>query len=504
GCSGSGLPTGDGSSGGGNATSMTITLDPSGALTLAPAEAKVFRATISPPSALDVSFTLVGEPADASLEQSIVRAGDDGVATDTLHAPTEDATFQLAASVLAKDGGAGVNDSSSISVSDVGFATLTLHPAYAGLRPVTTWTASAAAGTTCAAITGDAPDDAPGGIVVTTSVGDPIEIHDVPVGPSVAVTLRAEHYAWGCADVADLVPHQTVEVRVDVLDQPVALDKTNLLFKLGFGADAASAAALSASIGQVVGGAIFGDDDAMFLLDAMQAAAPGDFAAARGAGWDALTTSYLADGDVDFRSLVSAWAADGMLELPPTLSAHLRSDAALAATGKATLTLDSLGALTPHSLGLPATASASWTSQAMDLVQLGTTMSFRPSALFATAAAAGATIDVLGATSVSDALSQTLDCGGLGQTLGGYTGCDASCLASLCRAALKQAWDDAPQVSTDHDGQCLMSVSGFAQVDDDAAPSSVAGQWLGSLTDFHATVEIEGAANASSGMQVVH
>ena len=345
--------------------------------------------------------------------------------------------------MLDRDSSAGVNDSASISVSDVGFATLTLHPAYAGLRPVSTWTASAAAGTTCAAITGDAPNDAPGGIVVTTSVGDPIEIHDVPVGPSVAVTLRAEHYAWGCADVSDLVPHQTVDVRVDVLDQPVALDKTDLSFTLGFVADPASTAALAASVGDDVGSAIFGDDDATFLLDAMQAAAPGDFAAARGAGWDAITATYLTDGGVDFRALVSAWAADGMLELPPTLTAHLRSDAALAASGKATLTLDSLGTLTPHALGLPTTTSASWTSQAMDLVQLGSTMSFRPSAFFATAAAAGATVDVPGATSVSDALSQTLDCGGLGQTLGGYTACNANCLASLCRSALKQAWNAA-------------------------------------------------------------
>jgi hypothetical protein len=101
---------------------------------------------------------------------------------------------------------------------------------------------------------------------------------------------------------------------------------------------------------------------------------------------------------------------------------------------------------------------------------------------------------------VGDALAQAADCTDLGATLGGYAGCDAGCIATFCTAALESAWIPAATASPapGSNGPALaITVVGQAQVDDEAAPSSVEGQWLGSLHDLLTQANLMGAATAT-------
>ena len=150
----------------------------------------------------------------------------------------------------------------------------------------------AAAGTTCAALIGDAPGNPPGSLQTTVDAGKPIVIDKVPVGPSVAVTLRAGHFVWGCADVTNLVPSADVHVDVQVFDEPLDLAKPTSI-KLALTPDPATSAALMTSMGGDVGPTVFGVDEVTGLLDAMQGQAVGDFASARASfGWDTSTQHY--------------------------------------------------------------------------------------------------------------------------------------------------------------------------------------------------------------------
>ena len=67
---------------------------------------------------------------------------------------------------------------------------------------------------------------------------------DAPVGPNLAVAVRAGHYGWGCADTTDLKADGTLDVKVTIVDKPIELDATDLDLALTYEPDAADYGAL--------------------------------------------------------------------------------------------------------------------------------------------------------------------------------------------------------------------------------------------------------------------
>src|SRR6185436_10831536 len=126
-----------------------------------------------------------------------------------LHAPSAPASFVLRARI--KDG--PVADL-AVSVSKLGVGTLEVIPEYDGPREVTEWVASVVAGTTCDAIKAKLPGELEGALVAVSPAQAYPVIQSVPVGPKLAVTVRAGHFAWGCADAHDIAAGASTEVKI--------------------------------------------------------------------------------------------------------------------------------------------------------------------------------------------------------------------------------------------------------------------------------------------------
>ena len=354
------------------------------------------RAAVKPGGEHAIGFALLGDAADAALDATVVRTNADGVAETRLHAPSVASTFLIRATLL---GDGDATDTVEVAVSSKGFATIEAVPHYNGVRHVTTWTATAISRTTCAALAPTLPDVPPGGLETTGTAKQTLVIHDAPVGPPIAVVVRAGHFAFGCIDSPPLVPNKATKLGVTIVDKPLDLAATQLDFGLQFVPDPADLAALTADGLQVVDEKIFNQSpDAGFLLDAMAALAPAGFSEARSAnGWDSATAQHLDGLGVDFHALVDAWTSAGLAIQPPTLAIRVRGSDVLAGSLEARLTILSLGSFTPAEAGFTKTINhASWLAQTGDMVQLGATVPWRPSALIASSALVGARIEYPG------------------------------------------------------------------------------------------------------------
>ncbi|MEO7327128.1 MAG: hypothetical protein ABI193_01030, partial [Minicystis sp.] len=205
-----------------------------GTLTLQPGEVRKVVVIGSGEGPLQVAFSLLGNVGDAFVEASVVAADKKGVAWAVLHAPNQATTFTLRAAVVGEGGHLGTGAELSVAVSGEGFGTVRVLPRYTGKRAVKTWTASVVARTTCADLSAVLPGEPEGSLVAKADPGDAPLVDNAPVGPNLAVTIRAGHYAWGCADVSTLAPGSTLDVKVTVFDKPIVLAATNLDLKLSF------------------------------------------------------------------------------------------------------------------------------------------------------------------------------------------------------------------------------------------------------------------------------
>jgi hypothetical protein len=99
------------------------------------------------------------------------------------------------------------------------------------------------------------------------------------------------------------------------------------------------------------------------------------------------------------------------------------------------------------------------------------------------------------ATTMADVLSALAACDVLGQTLGGFDTCDASCLAGLCHEALADRWEHALDASAYADGIGRINIAAAVTttVDNTAVPTSFQGSWLGSISDGFQVAKISKA-----------
>jgi hypothetical protein len=184
------------------------------------------------------------------------------VARRWICAPSIASTFRLRATI--KD---GPSAEIGVAVSDKGFGTLRVAPLYDGHRVPEEWTASVKAGTTCADIAAALPDVPEGALEATSGPDEPVLLHSAPVGPNLAVVLRAGRSIWGCTDVADLQAGATRDVEVTVKDGPIDLAATSLDVTLTFTPTGDVQALLVGTT--ACGGRSYDGSEAAALLDAM-------------------------------------------------------------------------------------------------------------------------------------------------------------------------------------------------------------------------------------------
>lgn len=475
-----------------------------GTLTLAPGEVRKVAVHGSGEGALSVAFSLLGNVGDAFVEASVVETDGQGVATAVLHAPNQATTFTLRAALVGDDGHLGSGAELSVAVSDEGFGAVRVLPQYTGKRAVEVWTASVVARTTCADLSSVLPGEPEGSLVATASPGAAPLVDNAPVGPSLAVTLRAGHYAWGCADVSTLAAGSTLDVKVTVFDKPVVLAATDLDLNLDFQPDPLAFQKLADNAGYLLreGFAPSALDESTVLLDQMSLSLPPaqiePFIKQRLAqDWDELAADHFSSLDASLRDHLSVWI-DAGLPLPAgTLTGNLKAKEG--EDGLALLTVGTLGGISAEAAGIPETSAFTWTADPSDALSLKGLIHWQPSRLVGQLALTGATKEIQGVSSVPEALGFAADCDGLAVKLGSFPGCDSACLAALCRTAIATRWDAALSASTDAGilGHIAITAAGPATLDDQAQPVGFDGVWVGSIGDNVVSIETKGAISGT-------
>ncbi len=500
------------------ATSKTLTFDTSGELTLSPLQTQSVAVHLTGADA-QVQLWLAGEYADASLSDGNV-ATSGGDASFTLHAPSVATTF----SIFARAPGSA-DARLDVAVSASGFATVSIAATYAGKRSTSSVVASVFVTSKCADLAGELANGSlgDGAPEVPGSLAAPIVLQSVPAGSHLAVSVRVEEYAAGCVDLAALPAMTTNTVSLTVVDRPMALDQTNLAVRFGVEVDSTAqtgaSALLDAAITRAEGAFLSqssGDADA--ILDAMAASVPqgssGQFSAARMEnGWDTTASAWIEAHGATPHALVDTWLRAGATTAIGDVTAQLTVAAGQTA-GEASLALDTFSTLDATTAGVTVPAPFAWTADANDVVHLAGALRLTPTALVCAAADAPARTAVSGATSVSGALAQSIDCAGLataliGTTGSSYAGCDADCTGSLCETALSAMWQAAHDASTNASDfvSVSMTTSAPAIVDNDAAPASFTGAWVGQAQSSQSTFSafsLHGAANAQVGTAPPH
>jgi hypothetical protein len=479
----------------------SLGFDDQGILTLPLGGTQGLSFTAAPPMPYRVGLALLGPSLDGSLDAAEVTTGDDGRGMITLHAPTQPTTFLVRASLLDQNAMPLATAERQVSVSADGFGTVAVTPTYLGHRTVTDWTASVVAQTTCATLdsAGVLPGEAPGALTATVPAGaDPV-IPMAPVGSSLAVAVRAGHFAWGCADATMLTAGATLDVPVAVIDTPLDLADADLSATFAFTADPSSYGAILDDATATLLDAFMpmSSSEGTILLNGMAAglttfADSNAFATRRqDEGWDATADQHLSSLGVSLRATCADWASAGLMLQPTSFQADLVGGP----NGQLTLTVTQFGDLLPADAGAVMMAGSTWSGLPDDSVLLSGSLSWEPSR-FAGAASKPVAQMRTGAPSVAAALAQKADCAGLATALGPFGACDLSCVEALCAQAIATRWSAALQTSqkTGALGSLTLQGSGKTMVGDLAQPITLSGVWQGQLATAGAQLSVKGGS----------
>ena len=477
-----------------------VRFEQEGTITLAPGELRKVRVFASSATGAAVRFSLIGAALDGWIESAAAKVDASGAATIALHAPNQPTTFHLRASIVLESGESGASAEASVAVSAQGFGALRVRPQYTGKRQVDAWTASVVARTTCADLAALLPGEPEGALGGKAPLGKPILVLNAPVGPNLAVAVRAGHYAWGCADTTGLKADGTLDVKVTIVDKPIDLGATDLDLALTNQPDAGDYAALIGGATALLRDTFLPEasTEAGLLLAAMAGAAPSEesaaFDAARAAlGWDDLAAAHFAALPISLRERSTAWIAAGLLGQAPVLTARLRAKGG--APGVAELRVLTIGSIDAALAGVPASSPFAWTADAADTLILGGTVQWQPTRLVGAAALMGARIEQPSAVTMANALAQAADCKGLAEDLSGFEACDTACLAALCEQALADRWALGLAASSEENqiGHLALTAAGPVQLDDRAEPRGIKGSWIGTVSDGVFSAKVKGS-----------
>jgi hypothetical protein len=487
---------------------VSVAFDDAGTLTLAPGASQPLQVTVTPPQAYDVGFELLGDSFDGSLDPATVLTGADGTAQVTLQAPTVATTFHVRASVSEVSGTVAASADLTVAVSEQGFGSVRVVPAYLGARTITSWTANIVASATCASLAGSLSEDPAGAVEGSAPVGAEPLVENLPVGPNLAVVLRAGHFAWGCTDTTMLAANKTLDVTVDVIDKPIDLAAADLDLTFSYTPDADPYTAFLADAVSQLDDAFMpdGSNEGAVVLNAMAALTPSTEIAAfdlsrQEQSWDTLAQQHFSALPQGLRATCGAWANAGAAMAPTTIVATAVGSAVGApappvntASPDVTVTVTTFAGFDPTSVGVTTAPGATWSGQPGDGVLLSANLLWQPSLFAGAASLAPAQAAHPGATSVAEALALTADCYGLATAMGAFGSCPVDCVEQLCRAAITARWAAALTASSQAATTPMVTIqaSGSATVGDVAQPVTLAGHWLGQLGDGSITLAVTG------------
>ncbi|MRG93546.1 hypothetical protein [Polyangium spumosum] len=464
-----------------------------GTLNLGMREQATITVRTEPPTSSEVWFVLLGDSLDATLDRVAAPMNAEGAATVQMRAPNKATSFTLRAWI--KDGPAA---ELPVTVSGDGFATLEVVPTYKGKRDVTTWTVSVLPRSTCEAVAPLLPDDAPADIVMSAPASEPLFVEKAPVGPTLAVSVRAGRYAWGCATASGLIAGTTEKIKVNIIDKPIVVGKTDLDVSFVFTPAATPWGSMMTAAGKdlLQRFAPAGAEASTWLLDEMAARVSeldgALFADARAAsGWDTITKDHLAAQPMTLRAAIEAFLAQGSSAPPGELTGRLT--ALTAVPGYGSFSPSRLGVVPADEAGMPGTHLVKIASEPGDNIATSAELFWLPTRYVGGVCKSVALEGAPEGTTMGDALATIAGCDALGQALGSFGACDATCLAGLCQEALTARWDAA------QDGSAIQGKIGLVQifaaagakVDDIAVPVSLQGSWVGSVTDGALVASIE-------------
>lgn len=482
----------------------SLSFETSGGLALALREERLLSVVIDPPHHEEVNFVLLGDPLDATLDQTVVVTDSEGRATVTLRGPNQATSFRVRSWIMR-----GPADELSVEAVGDGFAPVEILPIYKGTRPITSWKASIVARATCADISPLLPSKLPQAISSDALASEALIVPDAPVGPSLAVTVRAGEFAWGCTDAHDLVVGETTKVKVNVIDKPIEVGETNLDVTFDLKPDPKSFGAILESTALSMLDTLVPKDlePGPALLDSMathvpEAMRPAFEDARLAGGWDIATTNHLTTQPVTLRDGFIGWYFGGYASEPSEFVATLQ--ALPAVPGSATLSPVRMGSIPASAAGMPGKHLMSLAVDVGDVMHLGGTVYWQPSRYLGAVMEKSALQETPEGTTMAEVFSTLAACDALGQTLGGFDTCDASCLAGLCEEALTHRWQDALDASAyaNNDGTIEFAAVVATSVDNKAIPTSFHGTWLGSISDGTLVAKIS-KAELSAALPVI-
>jgi len=472
----------------------TIAFEHEGNLALVPREVIDVAVICDPPKPYEVAFHLLGEALDSSLDKTTVIADASGRAAVRLRAANGAATFSIRASI--KNGAAA---DLRVAVSDQGFGDIRVVPDYNGTRAVDEWHISAVAGTTCADLADTLPEDPLGALVGSEDA--PLLIEDAPVGPNLAVFVRAGYYMWGCEDETDLVAGDTTELRVFIVNKPLDLSHTALDCSLAFAPEPDPwEQMLTAATAELLDPFCDGSSQGAALHDWMSqlASDPAAFdAASQSYQWQGAIETFYSDNSIDLCQALSSLAQDGLAAQPPQILGAVQS---VGAPGYAMFTIQQVGSINVADLVIPSDYLMSWTADPDDTVRLGGTLFWLPTSYVAAAVEQLALGPYPPQTSFPEVLGELSQCPDIADLLSSSSGWEADPLAQLCIAALQNRWGAAIAAATTADllGEIPLQASGAAQLDDVAAITGFDGSWVGNVTSGEVSAKVQGPASATS------
>jgi hypothetical protein len=322
-----------------------------------------------------------------------------------------------------------------------------------------------------------------------------VQLDNVPAGTPLAAVIRAEHYAGGCRNIGALKAGANTITEIDVVDRPLQLGELSLRLSLSVDVTAELNPGLDELAFRAVkplnGSAA---NDLAALLDAMSglSADPVAFEQARseqdwvGVLVDALPPTLPGTG---LRTLVHGWMSTGsrQLSVPDAIVGTL---GAPNPAGEAIFTLGSVSGFLPAQVGFAPLNMALISAETDDVLRVGTSLSWQPT-LFLAAAAERVAISESPATrqSAPEGMAEAFDCANVSSVLAdagatpgeAFPGCEEDCMLVLCDSAMEVLWS---RVTGSNLPAVPWQISGasHAQIDGEAHPKSVAGNWIGSLT----------------------
>jgi hypothetical protein len=468
-------------------TSLEFTDFPSKELRLVAGSSQEIHVLVQPAGAHTVRFALVGQEQDAFLSDNTRVTDEEGSTSTLLTVLSASSGFAVRAAV-----GRSVEEALRVVTLEANLGSLNLTPRYPGHRTIQRWSASVHVGETCANLKGP---PFPDGVALTTSSGASVQLNRVPAGIPLAAVVRAEQFAGGCRSISALQASTNTLAEVDIVDRP--LQVAELRLRLSLRVDATPQ--LNPVLDELAFRAVkllngLADNDLAALLDAMSSLADDRVAfeqARSEQDWSSVLIDGLEEGlpGSGLRSLVHDWMRTGLTRFSEA-DAIVGTLSSPDAEGQATFDLTSVASLEPTAAGFTLANAASVSAETDDLLRVGTTLNWQPSPFLATEAERVAIAESPGSrSSAPDGMAEAFDCAQLASLLvevgttpdEAFPDCDEACLLELCDGAMQVLWS---RVADSNLPSVPWQVSGAsrAQIDAAARPTSVDGNWIGSLT----------------------